>query len=340
MRTGARSTASHWGESNGEYDAAPLSPAAHSRTIRVCEVTGFGDPEVLRISERPWPVPAAASQVVVGITTAAVNPTDVAARAGAHAGRMPDLRPPFVPGWDFAGTVTEIGAEASGYAVGDRVVGMIPWVRIGGRVGAYAQAAAVDPGWLAPWPLGLDEVTAATIPLNALTARQALDRIAAPAGSTVLVTGASGAVGGFATQLAVRDGLRVLAVASDGDEEWVAGLGPAEVVPRCTDLATLGPVDALLDAVPIGAAAAKAVRAGGVALFTRRVGEFSAADGVRVETPLVESDPVALAELTRLVASGQLHTRVARTLALADAAEAHRLLEQGGLRGKIVLRTG
>ena len=244
---------------------------------------------------------------------------------------MPDLRPPFVPGWDFAGTVTEIGAEASGYAVGDRVVGMIPWVRIGGRVGAYAQAAAVDPAWLAPWPLGLDEVTAATVPLNALTARQALDRIAAPAGSTVLVTGASGAVGGFATQLAVRDGLRVLAVASDGDEEWVARLGPAEVVPRCTDLATLGPVDALLDAVPIGAAAAKAVRAGGVALFTRRVGgvlgcRTACASRLRWSSPTRSRWPSS----TRLVASGQLHTRVARTLALADAAEAHRLLEQGG----------
>lgn len=340
MRTGARSTAGHWGELDGEYDAARLSPAAHSRTIRVCEVTGFGGPEVFRISERPWPVPAAPSEVVVAIATATVNPTDVAARAGAHARRLPDLRPPFVPGWDFAGTVTEVGADSSGYAVGDRVVGMIPWVRIGGRVGAYAQAAAVDPGWLAPWPLGLDEITAATIPLNALTARQALDLIAAPPGATLLVTGASGAVGGFATQLAVRDGLRVLAVATDGDEEWVAGLGPAEVVPRPTDLATLGAVDALLDAVPIGAAAAKAVRAGGVAVFTRRVGELSGADGLRVETPLVESDPVALAELARLVAGGQLHTRVARTLALADAAEAHRLLERGGLRGKIVLTTG
>jgi NADPH:quinone reductase len=317
-----------------------LSPAAHSRTIRVCEVTAFGGPDVLAISERPWPVPATPSEVVVSIATATVNPTDVAARAGAHARRLPDLRPPFVPGWDFAGTVTEVGAEASGYAVGDRVVGMIPWVRIGGRVGAYADAAAVDPAWLAPWPLGLDEITAATVPLNALTARQALDRIAAPPGATILVTGASGAVGGFATQLAVRDGLRVLAVASDGDEEWVAGLGPAEVLLRSTDLARVGPVDALLDAVPIGAAAADAVGAGGVALFTRRVGELPAANGLRVETPLVEPEPVALAELTRLVASGHLHTRVARALPLADAGEAHRLVERGGLRGKIVLITG
>jgi NADPH:quinone reductase len=331
--------AGNWPAMGGDYDAPLLSPATHSRTIRVCEATEFGGPEVLRICQRSWPVPSG-PEVVVRIATANVNPTDIAARSGAHARRLPDLQPGFVPGWDFAGTVAELGPEASGYAVGDRVVGMIPWVRIGGRVGAYAEAAAVDPAWLAPWPLGLDEITAATIPLNALTARQALDLIAAPAGATLLVTGASGAVGGFATQLAVRDGLRVLAVASDGDEEWVAALGPAEVLPRSTDLAGLDPVDAVLDAVPVGAAAAGPVRPGGVALFTRRVLDVPGGEGLRIETPLVEPDPVALAELTRLVASGQLRARVARTLDLADAAEAHRLVEQGGLRGKIVLITG
>lgn len=277
------------------------------------------------------------------IGAANVNPTDIAARSGTHRRRMPDLQPPFVPGWDLAGVIGEVGAEAPGYAVGDPVVGMIPWVRIGGRVGAYAQAAAVDPSWLAPRPEGLDEVTGATVPLNALTARQALDLIGAAAGATVLVTGASGAVGGFAIQLAVREGLRVLAVATEGDEEWVAGLGATEVLPRSTDLSALRPVDALLDAVPIGAAAAVAVRDGGVAVFTRGVGDVAdVADGreLRIETPLVHSDPAALAELTSQVAGGRLRTRVAGTLDLDDAAEAHRLLERGGLRGKLVLTTG
>jgi NADPH2:quinone reductase len=310
--------------------------------MRVCEVTEFGGPEVLRASVRPWPVPAA-GEVVVMIGAANVNPTDIAARSGTHRRRMPDLQPPFVPGWDLAGVIGEVGAEAPGYAVGDPVVGMIPWVRIGGRVGAYAQAAAVDPSWLAPRPEGLDEVTGATVPLNALTARQALDLIGAAAGATVLVTGASGAVGGFAIQLAVREGLRVLAVATEGDEEWVAGLGATEVLPRSTDLSALRPVDALLDAVPIGAAAAVAVRDGGVAVFTRGVGDVAdVADGreLRIETPLVHSDPAALAELTSQVAGGRLRTRVAGTLDLDDAAEAHRLLERGGLRGKLVLTTG
>ncbi len=306
--------------------------------MRVCEVVDFGGPDVLRPGERPWPT-AGTGQVVVEIAATTVNPTDIAARSGAHRRRMPELEPPFIPGWDLAGSVAAVDREASGYEVGDPVVGMIPWAHIGGRAGAYAEAAAVDPGWLAPRPPGLDEVIGATAPLNALTARQALDLIAAPPGATLLITGASGAVGGYATQLAVQDGLRVLALASIDDEEWVSSLGPEDVLPRTTDLTTLDPVDAVLDAVPIGAEATAPVRDGGVAVFTRRSVEPPSGRDLRVEMPLVEPDATALAELTRLVADRRLRTRVARTLDLAEAAEGHRLLERGGLRGKVVLTT-
>ena len=307
--------------------------------VRVCEVIEFGGPDVLRVSERAWPV-RRDGEVVVEIAAANINPADLAARSGAVRRRMEALRPPFVPGWDLAGAIADGGDGSSKYGVGDPVVALIPWIQTGGRVGAYAEAAVVDPTWLAPRPDHLDPVTAATIPLNALTARQALDEIDAPPGATLLVTGASGAVGGFATQLAVRDGLRVLALASEGDEEWVAGLGANEVLARETDLGELGPLDAVFDAVPIGAAAAASVRDGGVAVFTRRVLSDGISSGIRVETPLVRPDPVALAELVELVAAGQLRTRIARTFDLADAAEAHRLAERGGVRGKLVLTTG
>jgi NADPH2:quinone reductase len=306
--------------------------------MRVCEVTEFGGPEVLRVAERPDPE-AAPGEVVVKIAAANVNPTDLAARAGAARRRIADLEPPFVPGWDLAGEIADAGDGSSGYAVGDPVVAIIPWIQIGGRVGAYAEAASVDPAWLAPRSEQLDPVTAATIPLNSLTARQALDLIERPGVETLLITGASGAVGGFATQLAVKDGLRVLAVASDEDEEWVAGLGPDQVLPRDTDLRELGPLDAVFDAVPVGPVAASAVRDGGAALFTRRVDAGGIPPGVRVETPLAHPDAVVLAGLVAMVESGELRTRVAATLGLADAAEAHRVAEQGGLRGKLVLTT-
>jgi NADPH:quinone reductase len=302
--------------------------------MHVAEVSAYGGPEVLRLAERPDPSPAP-DAVVVRIRATDVNPTDVALRAGQHA-MAARLDPPFVPGWDLAGEVTAVGSEVSGYAPGDRVVGMIPFGRIGGRVGAYAQAAAVDPTWLAPLASDIDDPTAATLPLNALTARQALDLIALPPESTLLVTGASGAVGGFAVQLAARDGYRVLAQASHEDEEWVASLGATEVVPRSTDLATMGPVDAVLDAVPLGPASTAPVRDGGIAVFTRPPRAEPDRD-LRFETIRVQTDPQALRTLATDLAEGRLRTRIAEVLPLAQAARAHELNEAGGLRGKVVL---
>ena len=304
--------------------------------MHVAEVTAFGGPEVLRLAERPDPAPAP-DEVVVRIRAANVNPTDLGVRSGQARQRMPDLQPPFVPGWDLAGEVTAVGSEANGFEPGDRVLGMIPFGRIGGRVGAYAQAAAVDPGWLAPISTDLDDATAATLPLNALTARQALDMIGAPPGATLLVTGASGAVGGFATQLAVRAGLRVLAQASDDDEPWVASLGATEVVPRATDLATIGPVDAVLDAVPLGPGATAVLRDGGIAVFTRPPRPEEPPRDIRFETVLVQSDAEQLRTLTADLQAGRLRTRIAEVLPLEQAARAHALNEAGGLRGKVLL---
>jgi NADPH:quinone reductase-like Zn-dependent oxidoreductase len=309
--------------------------------MRVAEVSEFGGPEVLRPAERSWPV-AGPGEVVVEIAAANVNPTDVGARAGATRRRLPDLAPPFVLGWDLAGVVGDAGPGESRFEVGDPVVGMIPWYELGGAKGSYAEAAAVDPAWLAPRPAELDPVQAATIPLNSLTASQMIALLALPAGGRLLVVGASGAVGSFAVQLAARAGLKVVAQASTDDEEWVASLGAATVIDRDADLAALDPCDGVFDAVPIGLDAAAAVADGGAIVFTRRVDgvEALAARGVTAHTPLVHSDPATLAELTAMVARGELRTRVARTLDLADAAEAHRLVERGGLRGKVVLRTG
>jgi NADPH:quinone reductase len=304
--------------------------------MHVAEVTAFGGPEVLRLVERPDPAPAP-GEVVVRIRAANVNPTDLGVRSGQARARMPDLQPPFVPGWDLAGEVTAVGSEAQGFAPGDRVLGMIPFGRIGGRIGAYAQAAAVEPGWLAPLSTAIDDATAATLPLNALTAQQALELIAAPPGATLLITGASGAVGGFATQLAARAGCRVLAQASHDDEDWVASLGPTEVLPRSTDLATIGPVDAVLDAVPLGPACTATLRDGGIAVFTRPPGPTQRERDVRVETVLVQSNEQQLRALTADLEAGRLRTRIAGVLPLEQAARAHELNESGGLRGKVLL---
>jgi NADPH:quinone reductase-like Zn-dependent oxidoreductase len=305
--------------------------------VRVAEVTAFGGPEVFRVAEHPDPV-AAPGEVVVRIHAAAINPTDLGTRAGQARRRLPDLEPPFVPGWDLAGEVTEVGDGVDGYAPGDRVVGMIPFVRIGGRIGAYAEAAAVDPAWLAPLDAGVSFEVGATLPLNALTAREGLEMLALPAGSTLLVTGAGGAVGGYATQLAVEAGLRVIAVAGGDDEEWVAGLGAAETLPRGADLAAIEPVDGVFDAVPLGpATSTAALRDGGTAVFTRPPDPSESERDLRLESFLVSPNATGLRELADRLAAGELRTRVARTLPLDEAAEGHRLAEAGGLHGKVVL---
>lgn len=303
----------------------------------VNEVSQFGGPEVLRPARRPDPSPQG-GQAVVRVRAANVNPTDLGARAGRGPRTMP--KPPFVLGWDFAGEVLSVAPGVERVAVGDPVVGMIHWYAQPegpGHQGAYAEQVAVDAGTLVRLPDGLDPIVAATIPLNALTAVQGLELLALPAPSSVLVTGASGAVGAFAAQLAVQAGHRVLAQASHDDEAWVRGLGVAEVVPRDADIAHVGPVDALYDAVPLGAAALAAVRDGGAAVFTRRPPDAPRGRDVRLEGFLVRQAPAELEALVAAVASGRLETRVDRVLPLTAAAEAHRLKEAGGLRGKVVL---
>ena len=302
--------------------------------MRAVAVTALGGPEVLQLVERPDPV-AAAGQVVVRVHAACVNPADVGARVG-HTPGGP-VPPPFLLGWDIAGEVVDVGADVSGLGVGDNVVGMIPWYLTRGAVGGYAELALADADWLVPLPADLDPIAAATVPLNALTARQALGIAALSTPTTVMVTGASGAVGGFAAQLAVQAGHRVLASATYGDEEWVRGLGVETVIARSAALADFGPVPVVLDAVPVGARAGAAVADGGVLVTTRHTAPVDPARGLRQEVVLVRADQQALRELVDAVAKGRLRTRVAATLPLAEAAEAHRRVEAGGLRGKLLL---
>ncbi|WP_432495942.1 NADP-dependent oxidoreductase [Kineococcus gypseus] len=302
--------------------------------MRVVEVREPGGPEVLRVVQRPAPAPGP-GEVLVDVEAAGVNPTDLAARQGFTVGDS--ARPPYVLGWDLAGTVRATGPGVQRLSTGEAVVGMIPWYAEHGRVGAYAEQVAVPEEWVLPRPAGLSAVEAATIPLNALTAAQLLDRLAPPPGAEVLVTGASGAVGGYAVQLAVRAGHRVTAVAGTGDEEWVRGLGAHVVLGRDTDVSTAGPFGSVVDAVPVGEALFPAVARGGTVLSTRPVPPAPAAAGIAQDWLLVELDLPQLVQLVAEVAEGRLRTRVSGTFPLERAADAHRAAEERGRRGKVVL---
>ncbi|WP_433363052.1 NADP-dependent oxidoreductase [Actinoplanes sp. CA-142083] len=299
--------------------------------MRAAVVTALGGPEVLEIDELPDPVPGP-GQVLVRVRAVCVHPADIAARVGQIPGGP--VQPPFLVGWDIAGEVVAAGDGVADLAVGDLVAGMIPWYLTRGKVGGYAELVAADAEWLVPLPADLDPVVAATVPLNALTAHRALDILALPEATTLLVTGASGGVGGFMAQLATQAGHTVLASATYDDEEWVRDLGVATVLPRS---AGLSPAPAVFDAVPMGEPAIAAVADGGVLVSTRPIAPVDPARGVRQELTLVSLDQPALRRLIDAVAQGRLRTRVAATFPLAEAAEAHRRFEAGHLRGKIVL---
>lgn len=307
--------------------------------MRAVTITEYGGPEVLRVTEQPLPEPGP-GQLRVRVRAAPVQPIDIAMRAGGFAEVLP-VRPPFVPGWDLAGTVDATGDGVTGFRPGDEVVGLLHWFARGGP-GTQAEYALLDAAATAPAPAGVEPAAAATLPLNALTAAQALDLTGLGAGGTIAVTGAAGAVGGYAAQLAVHRGLTVYAVAGRQDEEFVRGLG-ATLVPRADDVAAAvravagGPVDAVYDPAFVGAPALGAVRDGGT--FVAGAGPVAPPPerGIRTTGVEVEPDGERLAELVRLVERGELTLRVARTLPLAEVAAAHAELEKGGVRGRLVL---
>ena len=311
--------------------------------MRVIEVGEYGGPEVLVEANRPEPRPAAGT-VRVRVAAATVNPVDVWAREGLVQALTPGLAPPFVLGWDFAGTVIE---DAEGFAAGQRVLGLLPWFAVAARgIGTNAEVVAAAPGWLAPLPDGVPFADAAVLALNGPTAAQALALLPPLAGTTVLVTGASGGVGGFAVQLAAAAGADVLAVAAGADDEaYLAGLGAKQVLPRTAPAELAAAVravrpegvDAVVDAGLIGQPVLPAVRDVGAVVSASDGATPTAERGIKVATVHCEPDAPQLRKLAADLAAGRLVTRVASVLPLADAAEAHRRTAAGGLRGKVVL---
>lgn len=313
--------------------------------MRAVGFSEFGGPEVLGLITRPVPVPGP-GEVRVRVAAAAVNPTDLVFRAGGHSRVPSGLVPPYVPGMDLAGVVDVAGPGlgAARWAPGDRVMAAVsPWDPGGGAQAEYVVVAA-DALSLVPERISLQ--AAATLPMNALTVRAALDELALEPGQTLGVTGAAGAVGGYAIQLARDEGLQVIADASPADEGLVSELGADMVVPRGPGVAARmrhvfpAGVDALIDAALTGPPVLQAVRDGGRVIAVRPFADGPFERGISVSLVLVARhlhEGEKLARLAELAANGVLTLRVADVLPAAQAAEAHRRLEAHGVRGRLVL---
>jgi NADPH:quinone reductase-like Zn-dependent oxidoreductase len=285
-----------------------------------------------------------AGQVRIHVRAAAVNPVDIATRAGWLADRgLAPANGQIGIGWDLAGVTDAIGPGVDRFRAGDPVIAMRDL--LSAPVGAQAEYVVLDTEAVAPAPRTVTPVEAATVPLNGLTAAQALDLLALREGQWLLVTGAAGALGGFALELAALRGLRTVGIASPGDESLVSELGADAFVPRSENLGASvrrlvpGGVDGALDAAVTGISALDGVRDGGSFVAVAAGAAPTPLRGTRVHNVWIRTDAPRLAELAALVDARRLTPRVAAVQPLDTVAAAHERLSAGGVRGRIVLET-
>jgi NADPH2:quinone reductase len=299
-----------------------------------------GGPEVLNLLEVP-DATAGPGEVCIEIHASTVNPTDTMRRSGSAGWHSVPPQWPIVLGMEAAGVVDEVGLGAD-FEVGDAVMAVV-FPKAGW--GTYAERVLVPATQVTRAPRNVDLSHAATVPMNGLTALLALEAVGLPAGESIAVTGAAGALGGYVIELARVRGLHVIADSSPADQDLVCRLGANVVVPRGPDVAA-----AIRKVVPAGvrglvdcsyqlAEASPAVMEGGV-MVTVRPSEFDASPARAVFVNVTQAAERIdwLVELRQYVEEGRLTTRVAHELPLASAETAHRLLERGGTRGRIVLR--
>ncbi|PPJ21191.1 NADPH:quinone reductase [Nocardia nova] len=301
----------------------------------------YGDPEVLRYEDVDRPVPGP-GQVRVRVAATSFNGVDGNIRAGFMQGPMP-LALPHIPGLDVAGTVDALGEGVDEPKVGDRVVGFLPFT----DDGAAAEYVLAPARSLAAAPASIPLADAAALPLVGLTAWQALfDHAELKPGQRILISGAGGAVGGYAVQLAKAAGAHVIATGSPRSRERVEARGADEVVDHTATEVTAAvtePVDVLLNLAPIDpaefAALAGLVRDGGVVVGTTvwMPAPADAARGVRAVDVYVRSDARQLAELVARVDLRALIVDVDERVPLAELASVHARAAAGTLPGKVVV---
>ncbi|PXX61683.1 NADPH:quinone reductase-like Zn-dependent oxidoreductase [Nocardia tenerifensis] len=297
--------------------------------MKAVRFSRFGAPDVLELVDLPDPHPAA-GQVRIAVRAAGLNTSDWKKRQG-----LMDQELPQTMGYEAAGIVDEIGAGVTDVAVGDRVFGFTA------ASGAQAEHAVLAN--YVPIPPSLDFATAAALPSAVETAARGLDQLGVEQGNTVLINGASGAVGAAAVQLAVARGARVIGTASAASHEFLRSLRAEPVAygdgmpERVRALAPDG-VDRALDVAGSGVLGELVELAGGPEhVITLADWAGAQRHGVRFSSGDAGRALYSLALVARLIEAGQFVVQVGRTFPLSDVAEAHRVGEAGSVRGKLVL---
>jgi len=287
------------------------------------------DPTDLRYEHVPRPIPGAGEVLV------AVHATAVTAGELSWSDEWP-----LIPAHDLSGVVAELGPQVTELAAGDEIYGLIGF----DRPGAAAEYVAVPVRQLAAKPGSIDHLAAATVPLGALTAWQALvDHAKLVAGQHVLVHGGAGGVGSYAVQLAAHLGAKVTATASQADAEFVAGLGAHAVIDyRSRFEDQVNDVDVVIDTVG-GQTLARSwpvLRPGGILVGVADEPPAEDADrfGVRGVYFVVEPHREQLTEIARLVDTGALRPMKGPVFPLAETATAVTTQRDQHIRGKVVIQ--
>lgn len=301
----------------------------------------YGDSTVLRYEDAPRPVPGPA-QVLVQVAATSFNPVDAGIRGGYLAQVYP-ITFPHIPGVDVAGTIAELGEGVTGWTTGDAVVAFLPL----DADGAAADFAIVPAESLATAPTSVPLADAAALPEPALTALQALFEVAGlTAGQSVLINGASGAVGGYAVQLAHQAGATVTATATDRDAARLTGLGADRIVDYIdytpSPIQVEGaPFDVVLNLVTTTDEQTDAllgvIADGGVHVATMVFGPQEPPRGIHTQRVFVRSDATQLADLVGRVDDGRLRIEIADRLPFDHAATVHDASDTGRLHGKTLL---
>ena len=318
--------------------AAGAGPAGGgtTETMKAIRIHRRGGPETLVYEDVPVP-DLRPGDALVRVHAAGVSPAEFSW----HVYETPDGRSrlPKIPSHEVSGVVAAVAAGVRDMAVGDAVYGLTDFARDGGA----AEYVAVPAADLAPKPRTLDHAAAATVPLSALTAWQALfDHARLAPGQRVLIHGAAGGVGSFAVQLARWRGAHVIGTASARNVDFVRGLGADEVIDYGSTAfeTVVRDVDVVLDSVggEVTQRSWPVLRPGGLLVtIVRQPPQWTDGRAARGLFFLVGASRTQLIELARLIDAGTIRPIVEAVLPLERAREAYELGISGHRRGKLVL---
>ena len=310
-----------------------------SETMKAAVIHQFGDTNQFTIEERPVPIPGD-GEVLIEVYASGVNPIDFKTRTGQGVSLIWEkINFPVILGWDVSGVVVE--SKATEFNVGDEVFGMPRFPQL---ADGYAQFVSAPANEIAQKPNNISHVEAAATPLAALTAWQALfDTAGLLADQSVLIHAGAGGVGHLAIQLAKWKGARVTTTTSTRNTSFASSLGADKVIDYTTTSywETVSEVDVVFHMVSpdLRDKSYQTMRKGGhlISITGPVPPNEPVAHRVKGEFISVRPNGGQITTIAELLASGEVKINIDKTYPLAQVAQAHRYLEDGHTRGKVVL---